>query len=85
MAFEPEVNRVAIRIADMGYQFFDPDPLGSESPTADYSAQILDQDETIIRVRNGDMIPHAEPEEIQTMRGLFAIWRARAEAEMIPE
>lgn len=85
MAFEPEINKVATRIADMGYQFLDPDPLGSEPSTAEYSAQVLDQDGAIIHVRNGDMIPHALPEEIQTMRGLFAIWRMRAESEMIPE
>lgn len=84
MAFEPEETRIPTRIADMSYQFFDPDPLGTESRSAEFSLQILDQDDRILRVRTGDMLPHAEPIEIQTMLALLATWRARAEAQVIP-
>lgn len=84
MAFEVEETRTPTRIADMSYQFFDPDPLGDEPRAAEYSLQILDQNGETIRVKTGDMLPHAEPDEIQTMLTLLATWRARAEAQVIP-
>ena len=84
MAFEPEVTRVATRLGDIGYQFLDPDPLGDGERNATVSVQVVDQNGAIIRVRQGDMIPHALPAEIQTVLALFATWRERAASEIIP-
>ena len=83
MAFEPEPNEVQTELGDMSYQIFDPRPGSEETRAVSFSAQILDQDGDVMRVRTGDMIQHMLPEEIQTVVDLVTAWRARA-AALIP-
>lgn len=84
MAFTPEPNRIQTSIGDISYQFFDPNPDGGEQRAAEFSAQILDQDGQVLRVREDEMIQHMLPEEIQTILGLLAAWRERAQG-LIPQ
>ena len=78
MAFIPDPDRIQTELGDMSYQIFDPKPDSNESRSAEWSAQILDQNGEIVKVRTGAMIPNMLPEEIQTMIDLLEAWRARA-------
>jgi hypothetical protein len=84
MTFEPESTRIPTSLGDMSYQLYDPRPGSEEVKAAQFSAQILDQGDKVMRVSTGEMIQHMLPEEISIMQALLDAWRTRAAAGLIP-
>lgn len=83
MAFTKEATRVPQRIAAIEVTLYSPDPLGTESPGASYSVQVM-YSTGEVRALTGDLVPHLTPAQITSLQSFMAAMRTKAVAEILP-
>lgn len=83
MAFSQEPTRTPERIAAIEVRLYSPDPLSSESPSAEYSAQVS-YSTGEIRAVSGNLTPHLTPTQITALLAFMDAMRTKANTEILP-
>lgn len=82
MAFAQEPIRLPNRIAAISIELYYPDPLGSESPAAAYSVQVV-YSTGEIRALTGDLIQHLTQPQINSLLSFMDAMRTKAGNEIL--